>query len=170
MSQLAEAPVIPGVLLGFLEERGSVGMACSRTADRKPRIRWLSGWRAAADGRELVCLVSRGFTDGLAEEIRDNGEFAATIEHIGPHETYQFKGTVLGIEKAGPEDQALCERLRVRFADTVRKVDCRPEFTGDRLKRYIPPPEVAVRLRVREIFLQTPGPGAGRRLVPPEPA
>jgi hypothetical protein len=36
------------------------------------------------------------------------------------------------------------------------------------LRRYIPPPELVVRLRIREIFLQTPGPGAGRRLVPPE--
>ena len=33
----------------------------------------------------------------------------------------------------------------------------------------IAPPAIAVRFRVDEIFVQTPGPAAGRRLFPPEP-
>ena len=35
------------------------------------------------------------------------------------------------------------------------------------LNAYIQVPGVAVEFEVREIYLQTPGPGAGTRLVPP---
>jgi hypothetical protein len=172
MSRSAEAPptapAIPGMIREFLVERSSVGMACSRGGDLRPRLRWLSGWNPSDDGRGLVCLVSRGFTAGLEDDLRDNGEFAATIEQIGPHETYQFKGRAVAIEPAGPRDVDLWEKLRTRFAETVRHIDPRPELNPELLRRYIPPPELVVRLRIREIFLQTPGPGAGRRLVPPE--
>jgi hypothetical protein len=91
-----------------------------------------------------------------------------TVEHIGPHETYQFKGSYAGSRPLTREDQATWERLRTRFAVTVRGIDPNTGLTDSWLADYIPPPEIVVRMRVREIFLQTPGPGAGKRLLPPE--
>jgi hypothetical protein len=35
------------------------------------------------------------------------------------------------------------------------------------LRAFIPRPALAVEFEVREVFVQTPGPGAGARLVPP---
>lgn len=162
------AVTIPSVLARFLEERGSVGVAATRDRSLRPRVHGLSGWFVADQGRELVCLVSRGFTEGLLSSLEENGQFAAAIEHIGPHETYQFKGAYAGSRPPTPEDQALWERLRARFAATIKAVDPTMGLTDAWLRDYIPPPEIVVRMRVREIFLQTPGPGAGKRLVPPE--
>jgi hypothetical protein len=42
-----------------------------------------------------------------------------------------------------------------------------PHAPEDVLKRFVSPPSLAVDFEVLEIFLQTPGPGAGTRLVPP---
>ena len=49
----------------------------------------------------------------------------------------------------------------------------RPLFSGapeEPLKASIPQPSLAVEFEVDEVFLQTPGPGAGTRLVPPAEA
>jgi hypothetical protein len=51
------------------------------------------------------------------------------------------------------------------LADNVRPlyVDAPDQL----LQAYITDPELAVEFDVREVYLQTPGPGAGTRLVPP---
>jgi hypothetical protein len=161
---------VPSDLVQFLEERGSVGVAATRDRSLRPRAHGLSGWFVTDEARELVCLVSRGFTEGLLPSLEENGQFAAAFEHIGPHETYQFKGSYAGSRPPTPEDHALWERLRARFAASLKGIDPNMGLTDAWLRDYIPPPEIVVRMRVREIFLQTPGPGAGRRLVPPEGA
>ncbi len=169
MSPVSEVPVvIPGVIVRFLEERSTVGVASTRDDALRPRVLFLSGWAVAEGGRELVCLVGRGFTEGLAERLRACPLLAVTIEQIGPHETYQFKGAVAGSRPVGPADRETWERIRRRFAEAVQRVDPHFGLSDEQLRAYIPPPEAALRLSVGEIYLQTPGPGAGRRLVPPE--
>jgi hypothetical protein len=50
----------------------------------------------------------------------------------------------------------------------VLAIEKRFDFTPATLGRYLATPALVVTLAVQEIFLQTPGPGAGRRMVPPE--
>jgi hypothetical protein len=163
-----EPAAIPGVIAEFLERRSTVGVACTRDRELRPRVHYLSAWKVVDGARELDCVVGRGFTDGLLETLRDAPLLAVTIEQIGSHETYQFKGTLAGSRPAGDAERELWERVRSRFSETVRHVDPHLGLTDRQLRDYIPPPELVLRLAVREIFLQTPGPGAGRRLVPPE--
>jgi len=168
MSRMADAAIaIPGMIADFLERRSTVGVAATRDRERRPRAHHLSGWRVADEGRELLCLVGRGFTAGLLEGLREFPAMAVTVEEIGPHETYQFKGVVVGSRPAEPSDREIWERLRARFSAAVQRVDPHFGLTDRQLRDFIPPPELALRLALREIFLQTPGPGAGRRLVPP---
>ena len=42
-----------------------------------------------------------------------------------------------------------------------------PEIPEQLIRDYMAEPALAVEIRVEEIFLQTPGPGAGTRLAPP---
>lgn len=162
-----DAIAIPGMIADFLERRGTVGVAGTRDRDLRPRVHYLSGWTVAEGGRELLCLVGRGFTAGLLDTLRESPAIAVAIEEIGPHETYQFKGAVVGSRPAEPADRAVWERIRARFSEAVQRVDPHFGLTDRQLRDYIPPPELALRLSLREIYVQTPGPGAGRRLVPP---
>ncbi len=154
---------LPGVILQFLE-RASVALGCTRDGKLVPRVHWVSGWQADADQRSLWCFIPREFGDGLAAALETNGHFALTVEHIGPHECYQFKGRLLSMRAATEPDLAVASRCRERFAAAVPAL--LPHLAGERelLRRYILPPAVAVRFAVREIYLQTPGPGAGSLL------
>lgn len=162
---------VPGILAQFLEERACVGCAATRDGALRPALHWIGSWSLSADRRDLRLGISAGHLGGLAEALAANGEVAATFEQIGPHETYQFKGTAPGVEAAAACDLALWEQQRARFAAGVRRFDPGTPYSELQLRNYIPRPEAAVVMRVREIYLQTPGPAAGRRLSPAgEPA
>ena len=88
-------------------------------------------------------------------------------EVIGPHETYQLKGRYLDQRPAEPSDRPVHEACRRRFVTAVQN-HLRGRFRDDDLAARIHDPSVAVRFAVEEIFLQTPGPAAGRRVFPAE--
>jgi hypothetical protein len=163
----AEAVTIPGVLLDFLE-RASLAFAGTRTADLVPHLHRVNGWRVGPDRRTITFLVREGYSPHLLESLEDNGEIALTVEEIGPHETYQFKGRFLDAGSPDDdEDRHAFERARDRYVGAVSRLFGFPE---EKVRRHFRRPEIAVRFEVREIFVQTPGPGAGKRLVPPESA
>jgi hypothetical protein len=112
----------------------------------------------------MTALVVGHFTSDLVNSLEDNGEFALTIEEFPSHETYQFKGRYLSHRPVQAPDLEVVDRIRARFVQAVRQiyVDA-PDYI---LNAYIQPAVLAVEFEVREIFLQTPGPGAGSRLVP----
>jgi hypothetical protein len=158
---------LPGLLRSFLE-RASVGFGSTCSRERVPQIHWISGWALDPDGSTLHCFIPEIFTAGLADALKVNGRFAATFERIGPHETYQFKGTLDSLRAASAADCAATAVCRERMVRDVRTLGPRMAEHALHLPAYVLDPAVAVSLRVREVFLQTPGPGAGKRLVPPE--
>lgn len=152
------------MLLDFLE-RATVAFAATRDANLVPRIRYVCGWRHEPGGEILRCMIEERHCDGLAESLADNRMFAVTIEEIGPHETYQFKGDVVETQAPTPADLAVVERARERLVRMIHSIYAIPEPV---VLAYYERPGLTVRLRVREIYVQTPGPAAGRRLVPAE--
>ena len=156
--------MIPGKLVRFLEEHANVAMAGTRNRDLVPYGHRVSGWRIGADGRTVTALISEQFTARLVESLEDNGELALTVEEYPSHETYQLKGRYLRHRPLEPEDLEVIERIRGRFAKSLRPLY--PEAPDDLLRAFTLKPRLAVEFEVREIYLQTPGPGAGARLVP----
>jgi hypothetical protein len=106
----------------------------------------------------------------LVDSVEDNGEFALTVEEFPSHETYQFKGRYLRHRPPDREDQEVVDVIRKRFVKSVRPLY--PDAPERIWSAFIVKPSVAIEFEVLEIYLQTPGPGAGTRLVPPveEPA
>jgi hypothetical protein len=158
---------IPGMLLRFLD-RASIAYAGTRDGSLVPHLHWVCGWAAEPDAGHLALFVARPFAARLLRDVSVCPRIALTIENIGPHETYQFKGDFAGSRPPGPAERAAFERCRARFVRAVKEIETRHDFSAETLERYMGEPESVVVLRVEEIFLQTPGPGAGRRLVPPE--
>jgi hypothetical protein len=156
--------MIPGVMVDFLE-RASVAVASTRTRDLVPHLHFLSGWYVEPDKSILVNLVPDGFTDDLLASLEDNGQLAMTAEVIGPHETYQFKGTFEGARDVTEHDRAIHRACRQRFYDAVRR-HYGDSFPDPAVLARIAAPAIAVRCRVSEIYVQTPGPAAGQRLYP----
>jgi len=157
--------MMPGVMVKFLE-RASVAVAGTRDESLVPHVHFLSGWSVDADG-SVVCLFPASFAEGLVERLEKTGTLALTAEVIGPHECYQFKGRYLDARPATEGDRATVEGCRQRFVEGVRK-HLGERFTEPSLRARFHPPSLAVRIGVEEIYVQTPGPAAGKRLFPPE--
>jgi hypothetical protein len=155
---------IPGRILRFLEQHANVAFAGTRDRHLVPYGHRVSGWIVEAGGRSMTALISENSTAKLVESLQDNGKLALTVEEFPSHETYQFKGQYLRHRSVQREDIQVVDRIRDRFLKSVRHIySDAPEHL---LNAYIRVPALAVEFEVHEIFLQTPGPGAGARLVP----
>jgi hypothetical protein len=156
---------IPGRIVRFLEQYANVAFAGTRDRDLVPYGHRVSGWHVGADGHTLTALVAEHFTEHLVESLQDNGELALTIEEFPSHETYQFKGRYLSHRPVQAEDIRAVGRIRERFLKSMRQIYA---DAPDRvLNAFVLAPALAVEFDVHEVYLQTPGPGAGARLVPP---
>ena len=160
--------MIPEKIARFLEQRANVAFAGTRSRDLLPLGHRVSGWRMGADGRTLTAFLPEPFTAGLVESLQDNGELALTVEDFPAHETYQFKGRYVRHRPVQGEDIAIVDRIRERFMKSMRAVfPMAPERT---LGAFILRPALSVEFEVSAIYVQTPGPGAGARIMPPAEA
>ena len=157
--------MIPGKLVRFLEHHANVAFAGTRDRDLVPFGHRVSGWRVGADHRTITFLFPDEFRARLLESLQQNGELAVTLEEFPSHETYQFKGRFVRHREIQDADLENVDRIRQRFVKSLRPMY--PHAPEDALKGFVSPPSLAVDFEVLEIFLQTPGPGAGTRLVPP---
>jgi hypothetical protein len=115
------------------------------------------------DDRQTVTFFipeSRAAT--LLRNLQDNGRVSFDFGWMS-HEAYQLKGTYLSSRSTTAEDVARQEAYRKKVLTAVRQAYpeelARPLVFGFRYT-----PGVAVTFRVAEVYLQTPGPGAGSRL------
>jgi hypothetical protein len=159
-----QAVRVPDAIVDFLDE-ALVGAAGTRNADLVPRVHRVSGWRVEADRETIACMFAEPFTPHLVESLEQNGWLAVTIEKIPSHETYQFKGKFLSAKPCSAEDIEACDRIRDRFGTVIPMVY---PFDGAVARAFCIRPSLTIRFRLLEIYTQTPGPGAGRRLVPAE--
>jgi hypothetical protein len=157
--------VIPGRVLRFLEQHANVAFAGTRSRELVPYGHRVTGWCVGAGAETLIALIPETSTRHLVESLEDNGEVALTVEEFPSHETYQFKGRYLRHRSVRPDEVAAVDRIRERFVRGVRHVYT--DAPQQLFSAYIQPPALAVEFEVHEIFVQTPGPGAGQRLVPP---
>ena len=157
--------MIPGKILRFLEDKGTIAVSGTRNAEHIPHCHYVSGWIVEPDQQTMRCSIPQAYTGDLMPSLEDNGQYALTIEQIGSHETYQFKGLFVDSSPLNEADIAAFECVRERFATAVNQLLGVPK---ESCRGFIAPPSIAIRFTVLEIFLQTPGPGAGNRLAPPE--
>ena len=156
--------MIPDTILEFLKT-ATVGIGGTRDKDLIPHVHRLSGWFVEPDRQTITCLVGEHFTPDLIPSLEDNGLFALTVCEVPSHETYQFKGDFVSTRSYSESDGAVFERCRANFVDRGTKLF---GFSEDACRAATAEPSLAISFKVQEIYLQTPGPGAGRRLVPAE--
>ena len=137
-------------------------VAGSRDAALRPAHVCVVGAMADEARRHVTFFVPESRSARLLSDLRDNGRVAFSFG-LASHEAYQLKGTYLSSRSTTREDVALQDAYRAKLFAAFRKVY--PEETAKPFALGVAyEPGVAITFRVDEVYVQTPGPGAGSRM------
>lgn len=113
------------------------------------------------DERHVTVFVPDYSLAHLEASIADNGEVALVVGEPVSHETYQLKGKVTRIGPAPAADVADFDAHANLIAELFA-----PQYSApvEALRAHLGNPALSLTFEVRDVYLQTPGPGAGKRV------
>jgi len=92
--------------------------------------------------------------------FKDNGMVALTVSDAATHETYQFKGPCLGMRPSEDKDTAIQDIHQSKLISYLGALG----YPEEVLTGFTIYPSTAVTFKVEDVFVQTPGPGAGNKV------
>lgn len=146
-------------LAEFIESGVSM-LVATRDAALRPHVLRAVGAVVGRDRTSLTVYLNREVAQRALANLRDNGKIALTTSRPYDHRGVQIKGSMLGVRDGTEHDRAPQERYLAGFVEALYIVGL-PRALMRQLRIF---PSVAVTFAVEDIFVQTPGPGAGRRL------
>jgi flavin reductase (DIM6/NTAB) family NADH-FMN oxidoreductase RutF len=139
---------------------GSATIVATRDRGLRPALTRGWGVQVSADGERLTLCVGTPPGSSVRANLDDNGEIAVTCSRPTSYRTVQVKGTA-AVVGAPTADQLDAVQTQVAaFSAEVVQLGL-PADTGAML---LDEDLIAVVVEPREVFDQTPGPGAGARL------
>ncbi|HEY6562475.1 MAG TPA: pyridoxamine 5'-phosphate oxidase family protein [Polyangiaceae bacterium] len=150
---------LPEDFVDFMESGVSV-LVASRDEDLRPECMRAVGVSVAADRQSMTLFLSEVMAGRTLENLRDNGEIAVSFSRPIDHRSLQVKGRVTALRPAMEEDRSLQDRYLIAYVEQLYLVGL-PRSLARRVRSW---PSVAVSLQIADVFVQTPGPGAGRRV------
>lgn len=151
--------MIPDSIVQLLETGVSV-MVSTRNAALMPECTRAWGIQVAPDRLSVMIFLSETFAGETLDNLRANGMIAVTCARPTDHITCQLKGRVTAITRMTQARRDRCRQWHHDFMAELKAVGVPPELPG----AWIVEPTVAVEFAVSEVFDQTPGPGAGRKI------
>ena len=145
-------------LLAVLEGPSIMHFA-TRDASLQPSSAFAFGLQIVGDGREVTVFLPAPAAPVAVANLRDNGQMALTVVRPSTNRGLQIKGTWLGERRTSEEDRAFVARYRDAITEELGQVGVPRSIW----RRMIWWPSLALRMEVRDVFVQTPGPGAGQR-------
>ena len=160
---------IDPALVEFLSSGVVLGCA-SRDARLVPRSVWAVGTRVEPGGEEVTVFLPVATAGEVVANLRDTRRIALVATAPEDHRSIQLKGQVLEVRPATDDERSLTDRYRASLGRTLEPLGV-PRFFVLRIQHW---PAHAVRFRLEDLFVQTPGPAAGQPFQgpfrPPGPA
>jgi hypothetical protein len=154
-------PMLDKELAAFLE-RGLAIHIATRNEALEPNGARVSALEVDQDGASVVAFVPSVGAGPILDDLRANGEAAIVCVWPPDDRGCQLKGTFVDAHEATDEERPRVMAQWERLRDSLEIVGL-PRQASDSWTAW---PCVAIRVRVRETFDQTPGPGAGAPLQP----
>jgi hypothetical protein len=115
------------------------------------------------DRQTVTVFIPTARSGRVLRDLRENGRIALGVA-LASHEAYQLKGTYVSSRATDEVDRARQEARRVALLESALEAGY-PEAIARPLTLGLAyTPGVAITFRAEEVFLQTPGPGAGTLL------
>lgn len=127
----------------------------TRNSSLESHFGFCFGARVSTDRDILTVFLPEYDHEEIMADLADNGQMAVAINYTPGHETYQLKGERIAIRPITEADYAL------------------QKIWYDKIVPYLPPhlappavtprlrPSLAIEMRIRDVYEQTPGPGTG---------
>jgi hypothetical protein len=155
--------VIPDRVAEHLQGPSFVQVA-TRNAELRPAHAHVLGVVVHDDKETVTFFVHEKRAKRIVADLEQNGRVALEAAQAS-HEAYQLKGKYVSSRPSSEEDYAVQEAYKKKIVVGLM------QFFPEELARPIAAVEseyrasVAITFRVEEVFLQTPGPGAGTKMV-----
>jgi len=149
-------------LIAFLAQGVSL-LVGTCDASRTPHTLRATGVRVHDDRRHATVYLPAVTSRNTVTDVAANPRVAVLVSQPLDHRSFQMKGTVTRVGPAPPEAQAFIEEYLAGFARVLEVVGMPYEVVTN-LSHW---PSVALEFSVDDLYLQTPGPGAGARLAGP---
>lgn len=160
MSELL--PPLPTALRNFIQHGLSI-LIGTRGPDLMPETVRGVGVELWPDARGLKLFVPVANGARTLANLRDNQRIAITLSRPLTHETVQLKGTVTHMRDADASERAFTDAYVVAVSGVLAYCGLPPHVT----RRMTSWPATVLDVVIEDVFLQTPGPGAGERLTTP---
>jgi hypothetical protein len=115
------------------------------------------------DRRTVTVLVPTARAARILPHLEANGRVALGIAQAS-HEAYQLKGSYLATRPTNADDLARQEAYRKTLLADARRAGFPEQIAWALTQGFAYTPSIAITFRTDEVFIQTPGPGAGSRL------
>jgi hypothetical protein len=134
----------------------------TRDADLRPTHAFPLGVVVGDDRQTVTFFINEWRAKRILSDLGNNGRVAFAAGLLS-HEAYQLKGVYLSSRPATDDEIAFQESHRAKLCAQLTqwfpKEVAEGLFLGLACR-----PSVAITFRVEEVFLQTPGPGAGAKI------
>ena len=154
------APVLDPAVVEFIHGGVAVGVA---TRDDDLRPEFARGWgpEVSADGRSVTLCVSAPEGSRMRANLERNGAVAVGFSPPTIARAVQVKGVATRVGEPEAADLERVERHFRSFVAEAARIGAPTELSQ---RMFVRTGLVAVQFSIDEVFDQTPGPTAGRRL------
>ena len=136
----------------------------TRNAELRPAHAHVLAAVVHDDKQTVTFFVAEKRSKQIVADLENNGRVALEAAQA-THEAYQMKGKYVSSRPSTEEDYAVQEKYQKMIVEGLL------QFFPEELAKPLAAvesdyrPSIAITFRVEEIYLQTPGPGAGTKMV-----
>ena len=148
--------MIPNLTLNALQNGfGHFGVA---SKSNKTRHVDTLGLTINSSNSSLTCFVIKSECEEILEYLRESGRISFFVGMIS-HEAYNFKGQFESFNLLNENDLKVSEEYRSNVINTITNIGMPREAATE---KYGKVPDIAITFKVDKVFVQTPGPDAGK--------
>ena len=160
MGRPKAAAELDTAVVEFIHGGVAVGVA---TRDDDLRPQFARGWgpEVSADGRSVTLCVAAPEGSRMRANLEQNGAVAVGFSPPTIARAVQLKGVATVVGEPDAADLERVERHVRSFVAEAERIGAQPELAR---RMFVSAGLIAIRFSIDEVFDQTPGPTAGRRL------
>jgi hypothetical protein len=137
--------------------------AGTRNERLHPAQAFVVGAVAHPDRETITFFIPESRSERILSDLNNNGRVALAVSLI-THEAYQLKGVYLSSRPTDAKDRAVQEVYRSKLLSALLRAGYPEQIAKPLVLGCAYQPGIAITFRAEEIFLQTPGPEAGKKM------